>query len=53
MSALNRLIEAFNAGDYSSLTLSDIFLLVDQKILRSETAESLTKKVFHGTNQND
>ncbi len=41
MSALEKLIEAFEAKDYSALTRHDLTELVKQRILCAETAKKI------------
>lgn len=43
MSALEKLIEAFDAKDYSALTKHDINELVSQRILCAETAVKIAR----------
>lgn len=46
MSALEKLIEAFDTKDYSALTKHDIYELVKQRILCAETAKKIARGIL-------
>jgi len=43
MTALEKLIEAFHAKDYSALTKNDLSELVSKRILHAETAKKIAR----------
>lgn len=44
MTTITKLLLAYETKDYSTLTKLELFKLVDQKILRPETANRLLKE---------
>ena len=48
MTLLQKLHKAYEAKDYSTLTSLELFQLVDQKMLRPETANRLISNGYEG-----
>ena len=53
MDLVDKFVMAYEVRDLSTISLKEIFQLVERKILRPETAERIVMEVQGGQNTND
>lgn len=51
MTLVDKFVAKYESGDITRITFLDLFQLVENKILRPETAERIAKEIQHGANK--
>lgn len=50
MTLVEKFVAKYECGDIPRITFLELFQLVENKILRPETAERIAKEILHGAN---